>query len=282
MKTKLLLIVTFVLLAAPLRAQNFPTPSGYVNDFAGVLDQQSRDDLAAKTKALKDNKNIELGIAIITTTGDREIAEYGTALARAWRVGAKDGERRGLLLIVATQDHKSNIQVSRHLEGDFTDARCGQILRLSSADFKAGNFGLGVAKIADALIAQANSVGIEDKSATTSVSLNTGVGWGVYGLLGILGIVGFIIYRRRRMTPEARAKAAKLAELLRRPPAPRTTPTPTNEAAPYGESYPSTYNSTPDSYSSSPSASDSSSSSDSGSNFSGGGDFGGGGASDSW
>jgi uncharacterized membrane protein YgcG len=282
MKTKLLFIVTFLLLSMSLRAQDFPSHTGYVNDFVGVLDQQTRDDLASKTKALKDDKNIELGIAVIATTGGREIAEYGTALARAWGIGAKDGERRGLLLIVATQDRKSNIQVSRHLEGDFTDGRCGEMLRLGREDFKVGNFGAGVTKIADAVIVQAKAVGTEDKSATTAVTDGKGGTW-LYVILGTAGIGGLIVYRRRK-NRAAREELNRLARLRRETQAAKPVPsTLLPEAATSQDSSYSAYTPTPESYTPDPSPVDSSaSSSNSSSDFGGGDDFGGGGASDSW
>lgn len=257
-------------------ARDIPKPNGYVNDFAGVLDQSTEDVLVAKTRQLKADKNIELGIAIITTTGGREIAEYGTQMAREWGVGAKDGEQRGLLLIVATHDRKSNIQVSRHLEGDFTDARTGEILRTGRDDFKAGRFGEGIIKITDALIERANAVGIEDKNATQP---KDDKGWDISVLYVFLGIVGFgavgVVY------PVVRELLS-----LRRKPQSGTTPSDATLAAGRvaraAQQRSSSTSSSPISHHSSSSNSHGSSSSHSSSSFGGGSDFGGGGASDSW
>ena len=65
----------------------------------------------------------------VNTTGDLDIFDYSLAVARGWGIGAKEGERAGLLLVVAIQDRKYFTQVSRHLEGDLPDGLAGQIQR---------------------------------------------------------------------------------------------------------------------------------------------------------
>ena len=301
-----------LLLFGSAAAQEIPKPNGYVNDFAGALDQSTKDALIAKTRQLKADKNIELGVAVVITTGGRDIAEYGTQMAREWGVGAKDGERRGLLLVVATQDRKSNIQVSRHLEGDFTDARTGAMLRAGRDDFKAGNFGGGIIKITDALIARADSVGAEDKADTPA---EANKGWNIGVLYLFLAVVGFgavgLLYpvvrellslRKKpqsvlstsdaplhdasnRPTP-AGASSGVRGKKRKRKGSRKSASDDASLAAGYmtgaeRESSSST-SSSPTSDHSSSSNSHDSSSSHSSSSFGGGSDFGGGGASDSW
>ena len=78
---------------------------------------------------LKERANIEYAVVTVDTTGDRDIFDYSLAIARGWGIGAKDGDKAGLLLVVAIRDRKYFTQVSRHLEGDLPDGVIGQIQR---------------------------------------------------------------------------------------------------------------------------------------------------------
>src|ERR671939_514673 len=78
---------------------------------------------------LSENKtaNAEFAVVTVKTTGDQDIFDYSLAVMRGWGIGSS--EKGGLLLVVAVDDRKYFTQVSRHLEGDFTDGVVGQIQR---------------------------------------------------------------------------------------------------------------------------------------------------------
>jgi uncharacterized protein len=132
-----------------------PAPSGYVNDYAGVLDTATKQQIEDKIKQFKDTSNpsTELAVAIVKTTGDRDIFDYSLAVARGWKIGSDQANNPGALLFVAVDDRKYFTQVSRDLEGDLPDAAAGSLQRqFLVPQFRQGNYGKGISDTIDAYI----------------------------------------------------------------------------------------------------------------------------------
>src|SRR6266446_2341944 len=152
--TRVLLIFTvaFVLLllgrglANAQAAQSpLPKPTGYVNDYAGVVDSATKDRLETTLGNLDRQQQIQFSVVTVDTTGGQEIFDYSLAVARGWGIGSKDAQKPSLLLLVAIKDRKYFTQVSRHLEGDLPDGLVGQIQRERLVPaFRAGQYGRGL------------------------------------------------------------------------------------------------------------------------------------------
>src|SRR5436309_14093735 len=133
-------------LAQPQTAQSpLPQPTGYVNDYAGVVDRATRQSLETTLGNLDHQQQIQFSVVTIDTTGGQDIFDYSLAVARGWGIGSKDTQKPSLLLLVAIKDRRYFTQVSRHLEGDLPDGLVGQIQRdhLVPA-FRAGQYGRGL------------------------------------------------------------------------------------------------------------------------------------------
>jgi uncharacterized protein len=134
-----------------------PKPDGfykYVTDNANVIDAGTKDRLATILNRLKERADIEFAVVTVPTTGGEDIFEYSLALARGWGIGSKEGEKNGLLLVVAVNDRKWRVQVSRHLEGDMTDTLAGEIARQRLVpQFRQNNFSQGISDFVQAAIA---------------------------------------------------------------------------------------------------------------------------------
>jgi uncharacterized protein len=151
--------------ASAARAQNaraytqapLPQPEGfykYVTDNAGVIDAGTKERLATVLNNLKEHADIEFAVVTVPTTGDTDIFDYSLSLARGWGVGSKEGEKNGLLLVVAVNDRKWQVQVSRHLEGDMPDSLAGEIARQRLVPpFRQGNYSQGVSDFVQAVVA---------------------------------------------------------------------------------------------------------------------------------
>jgi uncharacterized protein len=91
-------------------------------------------------------------------------------VARGWGIGSKEGEKNGLLLVVATGDRKYQTQVSRHLEGDLPDGLVGEISRQRMVPpFRQGDYGKGVSDFVQtvvATLAQKRNFSVEGIDAT--------------------------------------------------------------------------------------------------------------------
>jgi uncharacterized protein len=132
-----------------------PAPTGYVNDYAGVLDDPIKQQIEDKIKEFKDSSNptTELAVAIVRSTGDRDIFDYSLAVARGWKIGSDQANNPGALLFIAVDDRKYFTQVSRDLEGDLPDAAAGSLQRqFLVPQFRQGNYGKGISDTIDAYI----------------------------------------------------------------------------------------------------------------------------------
>jgi uncharacterized protein len=162
LRTRVLLIFTvvFVLLLIASGSANaqtaqspLPQPTGYVNDYAGVVDSATKDRLETTLGNLDRQQQIQFSVVTVDTTGGQEIFDYSLAVARGWGIGSKDATKPSLLLLVAIKDRKYFTQVSRHLEGDLPDGLVGQIQREQLVPaFKAGQYGQGLADTVDTYI----------------------------------------------------------------------------------------------------------------------------------
>ena len=210
-KLKFLLAVAILLLPAlagfsqenqpfSTNVSPLPAPTGFVNDYAGVIDAATKQQLETKLKNLKDttNPSVEIAVAVVKTPGDRPIFDYSLAVARGWKIGSKADDNPSALLLVAIDDRKYFTQISKDLEGDLPDGVVGNLQRQYLVpEFKKGNYGKGISDTIDAYIATIRNKGNAPTTTNTNtsrpVSGNSGSGGG--GFLGLFccGLIIFII-----------------------------------------------------------------------------------------
>ena len=132
-----------------------PAPTGYVNDYVGVIDAATKEQLEKRLDEFRKTSNpaTEMAVAIVKTTGDRDIFDYSLAVYRGWKIGTKEGDNPGALLFIAIDDRKYFTQVSRDLEDELPDSLAGSLQRQYLVpQFKQGNYSKGVADTIDAYI----------------------------------------------------------------------------------------------------------------------------------
>jgi len=209
-----LLVPLLCLLCGPLaHAQTtqspLPPPTGFVNDYANVLDAATKTRLETILKNLKDEHDIEFAVVTVPTTGEQDIFDYTLAVARGWGIGSKESDQAGLILLVAINDHKYQTQVSRHLEGDLPDGLLGQIQRERLVPpFKQGNYAKGISDTVETYVATLaekrgfSIAGIDQSRAyhpRQRSSGSSGSGFSPCGIVFIILIVlVFILSNRRR------------------------------------------------------------------------------------
>lgn len=150
-----------------------PAPTEPVNDFAGVLDENTKQTLNQRIKdfKVKTNPQVVLAVAIVKTTGDRDIFDYSLAVSRGWKIGTKDDDNPSALLFIAIDDHKYFTQVSRNLEDELPDGVVGSLQRQFLVPaFKQGNYAKGVTDTIDAYMRT-----IESKTSGQPVDNSTGI-----------------------------------------------------------------------------------------------------------
>lgn len=135
-----LVLLGWLLPAVAESVKDMPQPTNYVNDYAGVLNQSTLADMNTQLRALDQQANAQVFVAVIHKIEDADSpAEFANQLFAKWKPGQK-GKDRGVVLVVAVDDHKYQFEVGYGLEAILPDGKTGDIGRDMVPDFKSGNY----------------------------------------------------------------------------------------------------------------------------------------------
>ncbi len=151
------------------------TPTGFVNDFAGVIDDSSKQQLESDLNDLEQQTGTQFSVVTIKTLDGDTVENYAQELFTEWGIGKKD-TNRGLLLLVAMDERKARFQVGYGLEGTMTDLLTSKIQeQYLTPKFRAGDYAGGIADTVaqvsgilrgDLSVEQFQSVGGDNTNAT--------------------------------------------------------------------------------------------------------------------
>jgi uncharacterized protein len=142
-----------------------PSPVGYVNDFAHVLDSATVDRMDALIAQVRDATHGDIAVVTLSDIGDREASDVALEIGRAWGVGAKaevgnPANNLGVVvLLVPRQAHQPGsghlfIATGRGAEGFLPDSRVGRIRDAMTPDLAREDYSAAV-EIGVRAIAQA-------------------------------------------------------------------------------------------------------------------------------
>jgi uncharacterized protein len=138
MKFRIILCLLLSLLSLELWSQaEFPQPQGWVNDYAGVLSEQTKAELTNWFTEVKEKTDVEMAVAIFSDLGGKEYENYATDLYRAWKVGNSKDE--GVLILVAIQERKIKFEVGYGSEGYLTDLYTNNALDVMRSFLRKGS-----------------------------------------------------------------------------------------------------------------------------------------------
>ena len=120
--------------------KTMPAPTAYVNDYAGVLNDSTKNDLDGLLKQLDTQAHAQVFVAIIhKIDDDNSPAEFANELFAKWKPGPKQQDR-GVLLLISVEDHKYQFEIGYGLEGILPDGKTGDIGREMVPDLRTGNY----------------------------------------------------------------------------------------------------------------------------------------------
>jgi len=99
-------------------------PTGYVNDFAGVLSEPARKQLDALCTEVDQKAQAQIAVVTIKSLGGRSKEEYANDLFKRAGIGSKQ-TNRGVLVLLAVDDHQYWTEVGYGLEGILPDGKVG-------------------------------------------------------------------------------------------------------------------------------------------------------------
>jgi len=163
-----LLLLSPVAPVAAESVKSLPAPSGYINDFAGVLSPTTEQNLESLCTRVDRQAHAQIAVVTINTLdNDQTIEEFATELEDKWGVGNKDD--RGVLMIFVMRPRRGRIEVGYGLEGILNDAKVGDIGRSMVPAANQGDYNtaipLGIRQIAN-VIAQDAGVTLSQNGHT--------------------------------------------------------------------------------------------------------------------
>jgi uncharacterized protein len=180
-------------------------PTGYVNDYAGVLSPPVKQQLEALATELDRKTGSQLAIVTVNSLQGEPIEDFSVNLASRWGVGRKDKGDTGVLLLLAVQDRQSRMEVGYGIEPIITDGQAGSILRAMRPLLRTGNYDGALLQAAGqvaALIAQAKQVTLstplpQPQRQPAGENRGSPLG-GLIWLLFLFGVPFLMMPRRRR------------------------------------------------------------------------------------
>jgi uncharacterized membrane protein YgcG len=205
------IFVWLVLLGLPAGAQApFPASQGRVSDFAQVLDPSTKAQLNALAAEVEQRTTAEIAVVVVHTTAPMTLKEYVTALFNRWGVG-KRGSDNGVMVLLAIQDRRVEIETGYGIEDILPDGAVGEIIRTAMLPaFERDRWGEGLVagtqRVAQKLLEQAHTLQPPAQSRHPTLAARIvayWIGWGYFvGWLGSL-----LIYRVRRHILSSRVLA---------------------------------------------------------------------------
>jgi uncharacterized protein len=115
------------------------TPTGYVNDFAHVLDQNTVAQLENICQQIDQKAHAQIAVVTVNSLDGSDIESYAVALFKKWGVGSKSTDH-GVLILLATQDRRYRIEVGYGLEPILPDGKVGGFGREAAPLLKQNDF----------------------------------------------------------------------------------------------------------------------------------------------
>ena len=104
------------------------SPQDYVNDFAGVINLQTKQKLDAVCGEVDQKAHAQIAIVTVGSLNGETVDQFSIDLAMGWGIGPK-GTKRGVLILLAPTEHKYRIEVGYGLEAILPDGKVGTIGR---------------------------------------------------------------------------------------------------------------------------------------------------------
>ena len=131
-----------VFLVSGLAAKDWKTlkPTGYVSDFANVIDPASKSSLEAYCGRIQQATGAQLAFVTIPSLEGEAIEDVANDIFRSFGIGQK-GKDNGVLLLLVSGDRRFRLEVGHSLEPILPDGLDGEILLDMRPALRAGQYG---------------------------------------------------------------------------------------------------------------------------------------------
>jgi uncharacterized protein len=150
-----------------LQAKDWKTlkPTGYVNDFAGVIDAGSKASLEAYCARIEQSTGAQMAFVTIPSLEGEAIEDVANDIFRGFGIGQK-GKDNGVLLLLVSGDRRFRLEVGHSLEPILPDGLDGEILLDMRPELRAGQYGAALIQAAQRI----GSILAQDKGVAVPAS----------------------------------------------------------------------------------------------------------------
>jgi uncharacterized protein len=128
-----------VVLAAQAEPVSQLKPTGYVNDFAHVLDQNAIAQMENICRQIDEKAHAQIAVVTIHTLDGADVESYAVDLFKRWGIGSKSTDR-GVLILYAIDDRRARIEVGYGLEPILPDGKVGGFQREAIPFMRGGQY----------------------------------------------------------------------------------------------------------------------------------------------
>lgn len=168
-----------------------PTRDFYVNDYANLLSEETKQYIINVNAELQSKTGAQIVVVTIPSLEGQSLEEYANQLFREFCIGDKN-KNNGLLLLLALKERQFRVEVGNGLEGILPDGKTGRIQNEYIIPYlKENNWNEGIKNGFDAfldVIVDEYQVDI-NKDEPQEVQID----YRVVSLIVLVGILGFII-----------------------------------------------------------------------------------------
>lgn len=185
------LILALLVIAEPIKQLK---PSGYLNDFAGVIDQSSARALEQLCAEVDQKAHAQIAVVTIHSLDGSDIESYAVDLYKQWGIGPKSSNR-GVLILLAVNDHRYRTEVGYGLEAILPDGKVGGFGREAVPYLKQQQYGaallLMTQRVAQTIAADAGAT-LQGAQPLLSAPSNES-GFPVWAIVLIVLVLVFIV-----------------------------------------------------------------------------------------
>lgn len=136
------------------KLQPIPPLSGPVVDLTNTLSASQQQQLAQKLLSLQEKYGAQMQVLVIPSSAPEDAFSYSMRVVEKWKLGTAEKDD-GLLLFVAKDDRRSQIQVGYGLEGVIPDVVASRLQSdVMAPYFKQGDFYGGINAVIDGVYAR--------------------------------------------------------------------------------------------------------------------------------
>lgn len=193
MISKILIVIALLLTLFQIvsSAVVSPTRDFYVNDYANLLSEETKQYIINVNAELQSKTGAQIVVVTIPSLEGQSLEEYANQLFREFCIGDKN-KNNGLLLLLALKERQFRVEVGNGLEGILPDGKTGRIQNEYIIPYlKENNWNEGIKNGFDAfldVIVDEYQVDI-NKDEPQEVQID----YRVVSLIVLVGILGFII-----------------------------------------------------------------------------------------